>query len=450
MQTKLFNNEAEQCLLGCILMGSKELEPLEDIFSNLDINDFYVEENRKIFATMKMLFNRGKDIDFVTISEVVGDDIRIEYLTNLCNIVPSIYSYPTYLKILKNYSKLRDLQQITLDIQNSINSKATANEVQATLEKKVNDLSESEIVGKVEHISVAANAYKERIRKTINGEYTQFGMPTGYPVLDKTLWGLQPSDLVILGARAGVGKTAFALNIINSASILKNKVGLFFSLEMPNSQIVNRLISIHTGIDNYALRSGKNINFKTIEQTVNKINESKFYIEDTSNLTVADMIIKSKQIKRKYGLDYIVIDYLQFIKPSNKNANRFQAVGEIARDLKVLARTLNVPVIALCQLNRALDNEDRQPTLADLRESGEIENNADLIMFLHSDKKTKCDDVRPMELIIGKHRNGALKAIRFNYKGATFKFTELEKQESKKEKTTQVALEPIDEDELPF
>jgi len=453
--SSLSNIEAEQCILGILLIDDGEREATEEIFTQLSVDDFYSSENKNIFLVAKQLFNKGVNIDIVSMIEAVERQLEpaqvsntVQLLTDFTNIVPSVVNYSYYLKIIKDYSSLRKIEnscQLGLDL---VKSGKNANSVSSILQEKLLEISEGEILNDCEQVSACAEEAFDRMKKRANGEYDEFGLETGFPCLDKCLWGLQKSDLIIVAARAGVGKTAFALNVINHSAVNKKKKVAFFSLEMPKRQIIDRLFSLGLELPNYKIKTGQlDDKFKDAENFKEKLKESGFFIDDDSNNTVQGMTLKAKRMQRRSGLDLVVVDYLQFIKPQERSGNRFQDVGEIARGLKGMARTLNVPVVALCQLNRQLDNDNREPTLADLRESGEIENNADIVMFLNS-KSGRAAEIKDIDLIIGKHRNGQLKSIRMTYRGECFMFTEKDKLPAKK--TEQMELTPIDEDSLPF
>lgn len=450
--SQLSNLDAEQSILGCLLIDSGDCEATEEICTTLAATDFYFESTKKIFQIIKRLFDKGVKIDLVTTTETAQrqgeDDSILNQLLSLANLVPSSANYQYYLKIVKDYSNLRKTENICHLGEELVKSGKNADSVISVMQDELSKITEGSLIAECEPIADAAESTFERIKKRANGQYDEFGLETGFKCLDRCLWGLQKSDLVIVAARAGVGKTAFALNVISHAGLEDKKKVAFFSLEMPKNQITERLFSINTEISNSDLKAGRVTNkFKAVEQVKKNLQDSKIFIDDQSNNTVQSMLLKAKRLKRKEGLDLVVIDYLQFIKPQEKSGNRFQDVGEIARGLKSMARELNVPVIALCQLNRQLDNEDREPTLADLRESGEIENNADIVMFLNR-KSGRAEEVKDIDLIIGKFRNGALRTIRMTYKGDCFKFAEKEK--APKQKVEQIELDPIEDDGLPF
>lgn len=464
MQIKDFYNEqAEKELLACVMIdydkNVKNPVIAEDIMAKIKDTDFYCTKYRQVYIMMQKLFRAGKEINIVTLWELLErleeQPVKMEELVEITNkLLPTNTNYQTLIDILKENTRLRKLKNLADQFGEKLNSKSTSLNILKQMQNELNDIEETETENiEVEHASVSSKKELERIDRIIMGEHDDFGLPTGFPVLDKTLWGLQKSDLIILGARAGIGKTAFAINVLNHCANELKKKCIFFSLEMPKNQIIQRFYSLMGGIDNYDIKKGKPLGDKPglLKGIDEKIQDGGLFIDDSSNNTVASMTIKAKRFQRKNGLDLVVIDYLQFIKPATKTGNRFQDVGDIARDLKVMARQLNVPVIALCQLNRALDNEKRQPTLADLRESGEIENNADIIMFLHStDGKFK--EKRNIDLIIGKFRSGQMRAVKMEYEGKCFKFNELDKVETPKPQQTSFGnLIPLPNDEdLPF
>lgn len=448
------NLDAEMCILGILLIDNGDREATEEIFAQLQADDFYYSNNKKMFLYMKLLFDKGIDIDFVSVSDLLTrkeeQNEAVNLLCKCSSIVPSSANYAYYIKIIKDYSSKRKIENACNLGLELVKSDKNASISSSIIQEKLLEISEGEILNDCEQVSQSAEDAFARMVNRANGNFDEFGLETGFPLLDKCLWGLQKSDLIIVAARAGVGKTAFALNVINHSAIENKKKIAFFSLEMPKSQILDRLYSLGVELPNYKLKMGQfDRKFKDIEAFKDKLKESGLYLDDDSNNTVQSMTLKAKRMQRKSGLDLVVIDYLQFIKPQEKTGNRFQDVGEIARGLKSMARTLNIPVIALCQLNRQLDNDNREPTLADLRESGEIENNADIVMFLNS-KSGRAADVKDIDLIIGKFRNGQMKSIRMTYRGECFKFSEKEKVQAKKVEQKEMELTPIEDDSLPF
>lgn len=461
MQTdkKFYNQQAEKEMLACVLVDNVANPVVtEDIMVKVKIDDFFCNEYKIVYTMMQKLFRAGKEINIVTLWELLDrldpQPLKMEELVALADkVLPNNSNYQTIIDILKENTRLRRLKSLAEQFDEKLKTKDSSVNILKSMQGELADLEESEIVNfDVEHAKESSKLEIERIDQVIMGKHDDFGLPTGFPVLDKTLWGLQKSDLIILGARAGVGKTAFALNVLNHCANDLKKNCLFFSLEMPKKQIIQRLFSLIGEIDNYDIKKAKPLGQKPelLKKVAEKIENGSLYIDDVSKNTVASMSIKAKRFQRKQGLDLVVIDYLQFITPNHRTGNRFQDVGDIARDLKVMARQLNVPVIALCQLSRNLDNEKRTPTLADLRESGEIENNADIIMFLHS-TDSKFNEKRNIDLIIGKNRSGQMRAVKMEYEGKCFKFRELEKESKAPPKQTSMELTPIEDDgSLPF
>lgn len=450
MPTKLMNLDAEASILSCVLIDGDQKEVTEEIMTALTVDDFESVENKNLFLTMKKLFDKGLNIDFVSVADLLERNNKmdkvggIETLTTISNLLPSNLNYKYYLQMLKDYSKLRALNKLTKDAAALIEEGKNAETVKKEIEQGLERMQESSNQKTVRHIEGQASEILAHIKDIKNGKPDDFGIATGFSTLDRMLWGLQKSELYIIAARAGAGKTAFAIDILNHTA--KHKKVLFFSQEMSEREILHRLYAYETQIPLSAIRKAKGLSEKdliSLDQALKEFQKGKFFIDDSSS-TVPEMTLKAKRLQRKQGLDLVVIDYLQFVKPTNKTGNRTQEVGDIARELKRMSRTLDVPVIALCQLNRQLDNEDREPTLADLRESGEIENNADVVMFL-TNVGAKFDAVRKMELTIAKHRNGALAKIRYEFKGDTFTFAELH---SEKKQTPD--LIPIKQEELPF
>lgn len=457
MQTKFSSINTEKELLSCIMIDDKKNPVVtEDIMAKLNIDDFSDNKYKLVFANMQKLFKNGKEINYITLNELIerteNPPVDVKFLIELTNNVLSKNTdYQNFIDVLKEYSRLRKLQIASGEFESEISNKKPSKTILKEMQNRLSNIEESELENNdVEQISNASQKELERIGNIIKGDYDDFGLPTGFKVLDKTLWGLQPSDLVIVGARAGVGKTAFAINILNHDANILKKNCIFFSLEMPRNQIVQRFYSLMGNFDNYDIKKAKPLQDQKqkLLEIHEKLKTGGLYIDDTSNNTVASMMLKAKRFQRKNGLDLVIIDYLQFIKPLNKTGNRFQDVGDIARELKVMARQLNVPVVALCQLSRALDTEKRAPTLADLRESGEIENNADVIMFLHSND-SKFNSKRNIDVIIGKFRSGQMRTVKMEYEGKYFKFKEMEKEEPPKVEQTNM-LQPIDDDDLPF
>ena len=453
--SELFNIEAEKSVLSLILLDAGKGDTSDTIFSEIELNDFYLVTHRIIFTAMKALYLKGVDVDLIAVCELlksegsldtVGGLVYIADISTFCLATPF---FEHHIKIIKNFSKLRLLQAAGQSIVNLALGGQSAESSLIEAERLISDISEQNIKNDIKHIGEVNKAEIERLKSVMSGKYDRFGLETGFAVLDKTLWGLQKSDMITIAARPGVGKTAFALNVLNHIAVKQKKRCIFFSLEMPKEQIIQRLYSINGGIDSFSIKSGQGLNEKRNElnDVAGIIAESGLYIDDKSNITVSEMLAKARRLKRKSGLDLIVIDYLQFVRPCRVLSSRANEVGEIARDIKNLARQLDIPVIVLAQVNRDNDKNDRLPVLADLRESGEIESNSDIVMFLHrrGDKEAA---VVNTDLIIGKFRNGQMKNISFTYTGNIFKFEEISANK-RSQQSAQITLTPVG-GSLPF
>ncbi len=438
MQTKeLYSLEAEMSILGSILIAPDDVEMLEDIFSQLKATDFGVTKNAIIFSNMLSLFNKSIGLDFVTMSETLGRGGLIEsiggleYLVNLTSFTPSASNYKHYMSTIKDYSNIRKVKGLVDNLNKRIESGSNSSSLNSVVESYLNDIVDDNSTSTVKHIGGSAKAELEAIKGRIAGTLDNFGLETGFKVLDEVLNGLQKSDLIVIGARPGVGKTALAVNILDHVANTNKKQALFFSLEMAEGQIVNRILSLSGKINNHDLKRG-NIDIDKVEKLIQRMEDGNLSIDDNSTNTVSQMSIKAKQHQRKHGLDLVVVDYLQFVQPDNRSGNKWVDIGEIAKGLKIMAKQLNVPVIALAQVNRSIDNEERMPRLSDLSDSAEIEKNADIVMFLHPDSKSRdSDPVRQIDLYISKFRNGAKRAVRMNYIGSQFRFEEIDKPKPK-------------------
>lgn len=434
----LYNLEAEMMIIGCLFIDEGKGDVSDRIISEIKENDFKSEANKILFSTAKILYNKGVSIDPVTIAESLeragnmGEIGGIKYICDITSLCFSNANYQHYLDILKDLSGLRQLQEAGKTIDALAGSGKTKAAVMSEAERLITAIAEESINNDIEHIEEASKVEIERLKRVMDGVYDDFGIGTGYQTLDRVLWGLQKSDMITIAARPGVGKSAFALNVAKAAAVDQKKKVIFFSLEMPKTQQIQRLYSLISGIESYTLKSGKGLKEQRNELNIaaQAIKESGLYIDDQSNLTVSEMLAKARRFKRKCGLDLVIVDYLQFVKPGRILNNRANEVGEIARDIKNMARQLNVPVVVLAQLNREQDVSDRLPVLRDLRESGEIENNSDIVIFLHS-RSGKDIPVKNIDLIIGKFRNGQMKNIAFTYTGNLFKFEEVQTADNK-------------------
>ena len=414
------NIDAEQSVIGSMFLTKKALEKgLE----NLNEESFYLDSHKKIFAAIQELYNNNKSIDLTTVVEVlnihgwlkqVGD---IEYITEVIESVPTAANIDEYIKIVEDKYILRKLiDEATSIITESYNASGDINEVIETAEKKIFDVSKnirSTEFKTIAEVLVKTQSDLEKLAST-KGDIT--GIPTGYYELDKITSGFHPHELIIIAARPGMGKTAIALNMVNNIAINAKKSVALFNMEMGAEQLAMRMLASVGQIDSGKLKTGnlEHSDWKRINEAVSRLSGSRIFIDDTAGITVNEIRAKCRRLAASpSGLDIVVIDYLTLIQGNSKSgANRQQEVSDISRALKTMAMELDVPVIALSQLSRGIEQRtDKKPMLSDLRESGAIEQDADIVAFLHCSDEEREKENSLMEFVIRKHRNGPLKDI---------------------------------------
>ena len=411
------NIEAEQAVLGAILLDKDALITVVDILAP---DDFYRSNHQLIYKTMIELSEIGEPIDLITITanlqnkKILNEAGGVGYLTDLANAVPTAANVEYYAKIVEEKSILRRLIRAATEIASTgYAGSENVQEVISDAEKRILELSQKKHHDHFIPIKDVLIETLDRIEflHSNKGEIT--GVPSGFTDLDKMTSGFQKSDLIILAARPSVGKTAFALNVAQNVAARAKKTVAIFSLEMAASQLVQRMISSEGNIDGYKLRTGQmdENDWKKLTMAMTTLSEAPIYIDDTPGITVYDIRAKARKLKAEAGLGLILIDYLQLIHGRGKSDNRQQEISEISRMLKGIARELDVPVIALSQLSRAVEQrQDKRPMLSDIRESGSIEQDADIVAFLYRDdyydQESEKKDI--IEIIIGKQRNGAV------------------------------------------
>ena len=432
------NLDAEQALLGCMLIDN---EILAEILEQLDKNDFYQESHQYILSAMKMVFAERKPVDIVTLCDRLDGDNNLEkaggisYVSELAQITPSAANYKYYFDIVKRDSVNRSLIRASRDIIDFAKSGGdTVSSVQFAEEKiyavsRTNDTSTMKDIREGSGI----DAVLDKFEKLAKDKDAFRGVITGFTRLDKLTNGLQKSDLIVLAARPGMGKTSLSMNIVENAAIGSGAVCAVFSLEMPEVQIIQRLMCSLANVSMSDALSGKLTanDWKKLVKASEKLRRSKIHIDDSSRVTPAEILSKCRRIKSKNNgqLDLVMIDYIQLMSSGKKSGeeNRTQEVAAITRELKIMAKELDVPVIALSQLRRIQAGE---PQLSDLRESGAIEQDADIVMFINRPDVNATDEdiakkhiVKGMaDLIVAKHRNGCLDRIRLRFKGELTKF----------------------------
>ena len=432
--------EAEQSVVGAMLMDKDAITTASEIVSG---QDFYQSAYGVIFDSMVELFNEGKPVDLITLQErlkekdVPAEIASLEFVRDLVTAVPTSANVKYYAEIVADKAMMRRLIKLNEEIANTCYAgKESLEAVLEKTEKSVFDLLQRRNTGEYVPIKQVVLNALEKIEKASKSKGTVTGIPTGFIDLDYKLSGLQPSDLVLVAARPSMGKTAFVLNIAQYMAFKKDKCVAIFSLEMSKEQLVNRLFSLESQVDAQALRTGnmKDSDWEKLIEGAGIIGKSKMIIDDTPGISVSELRSKCRKYKLEHGLDIIIIDYLQLMTGSvgKSSESRQQEISEISRSLKGLARELNVPVVALSQLSRAVESRpDKRPMLSDLRESGAIKQDADVVMFIYRDEYYNKDSEykKQAEIIIAKQRNGPVGTVHLAWLGEYTKFANLSRQE---------------------
>lgn len=432
--------EAEQSVVGAMLMDKDAILSAAEIICG---QDFYQTAYGVIFDSMVELFNEGKPVDLITLQErlkekdVPPEIASLEFVRDLVSAVPTSANVKYYAQIVADKAMLRRLIKLNDEINNTCYAgKEPLEAVLEKTEKSVFDLLQKRNTGEYVPIKQIVLNALDRIEKASKSKGTVTGIPTGFIDLDYKLFGLQPADLILVAARPSMGKTAFVLNIAQYVAFKKDKCAAIFSLEMSKEQLVNRLFSLESQVDAQALRTGnmKDSDWEKLIEGAGIIGKSNLIIDDTPGISVSELRSKCRKYKLEHGLDIIIIDYLQLMSGSvgGRSESRQQEISEISRSLKALARELNVPVIALSQLSRAVESRpDKRPMLSDLRESGAIEQDADVVMFIYRDEYYNKDSEfkKQAEIIIAKQRNGPVGTVHLAWLGEYTKFANLSRQE---------------------
>jgi replicative DNA helicase len=425
--------EAEMALLGSIMLRTEAMHEIVDVINS---GSFYSERNRIIYETMLELFKRGEPIDLLSLSSRLKEKNSIDrvggnsYLTELVHSVPSSANIKHYGDIVHKKRMMRDLIEASEFIcQLGFEEAEELEYILDKAEKRIYDVTNVSGAHKFIELKDTLTEAWERLDKLHNSKGEMRGVPSGFIELDNLLAGFQKSDLIILAARPSVGKTSLALDIARQAAINHNVPVGIFSLEMSSQQLVDRMLSSQANVDAWKLRTGRlteESDFASIRQSLDKLATAPIFIDDQPGNNILKMRSVARRLKREKGLGLIVVDYLQLMIPTGARAtdSMVQQVTEISRSLKNLARELDVPVIALSQLSRAVEQRGGKPRLSDLRDSGSIEQDADVVMFIHREDKFKEQSERTniAEILIEKHRNGPTGKVDlyFNEKKSTF------------------------------
>jgi replicative DNA helicase len=411
------SDEAERSVLGAVLLDNRQFHQAQEV---LTAGAFYSMRHRKIFQAMETLMNEGSALDLVTVNARLEQSRNLEasggpaYLASLVDGVPRSANVEHYAKIVREKAILRELIQSAQRIlQSALKPEGSTDDVLDEAERAIFRVAEDRLRTGFLPLKTIAERSLKTIEELTERREMVTGIPSGFLQLDEMTAGLQPSDLVILAARPGMGKTTLALNIAESASMRHGKRVGVFSLEMSHHQLFFRMLCSDARVDAHRLRTGR-INkedWQRIIKSFGTLSDAAIYIDDTPGISIVEMRAKSRRLALEHGIDLLIVDYLQLMRGRTSFESRQQEISEISRSLKELAKELNIPVVALSQLSRAPEQRtgDRRPQLSDLRESGAIEQDADVVLFLFREelyKKNDPDLRGKAELIIGKQRNG--------------------------------------------
>lgn len=432
--------EAEQSVIGAMLMDKDAILTASELISG---QDFYQSAYGVIFDSMVELFNEGKPVDLVTLQDrlkekdVPPEITSLEFVRDLVTAVPTSANVKYYAQIVADKSMMRRLIKLNDEISNAcyVGNEPLPAILEMT-ERSVFELLQKRNLGDYTPIKQVVLNALDRIEKASKNKGNVTGIPTGFNDLDYKLSGLQPSDLILVAARPSMGKTAFVLNIAQYVAFKREKGVAVFSLEMSKEQLVNRLFSLESQVDSQALRTGnlKDSDWEKLIEGAGIIGKSNLIIDDTPGISVSELRSKCRKYKLEHDIQLIIIDYLQLMTGSvgRHSESRQQEISDISRSLKALARELNVPVVALSQLSRAVESRpDKRPMLSDLRESGAIEQDADVVMFIYRDEYYNKDSEfkKQAEIIIAKQRNGPVGTVHLAWLADYTKFANLSRQE---------------------
>jgi len=431
------NLEAEQSVLGAMLLDRDAISAVQNL---LRPEDFYSDKHQQLFQVMVDLHDRGEPVDVVTVSSELKKSDLLEqigggpYLAYLMNMVPTTTNVEAYALIVEQKAVLRRLQRAARKIQEDAYTAEDLDSVLSQAEQAIFEVTQRKTARGYEHVREALMTAFEHIEFLYAHKGQPTGVPTGFAALDRMTNGLQPSDLIIVAARPSMGKTAFCLNLARNAAVAGVTVG-FFSLEMSREQLAMRLLSAEAAVDQHRLRNGEldDEHWGRLTNGLAKLSGAPIYIDDTPNLGLVEMRSRARRLLAEHELGLMIIDYMQLMslpERRNKQGNRQEEISEISRSLKQLARELKVPIIALSQLSRAVESRnDKRPMLSDLRESGAIEQDADLVTFLYRDDYYENDSEKKnvCEVILAKQRNGPVGSVELAFIKEIGKFFDLDR-----------------------
>ena len=442
-----YNMQAEQSVLGAALMDETILNRL---ITEMDPDMFYSEQNRAVYEEMRRLFSESEAVDVITLVDSLAqngvfkgaDDAKV-YITRIAETVPAISNVDSYIKIVKEKYQTRRLIEAARDILQQSSEESDSDLLLESAEQKLYDIRNGQDRSGVKTIQESILEVIDTMQKLSGADRDKFaGIPTGFNYLDNILTGLGRSDLIILAARPGMGKTSFALNIATRVAMQQKVPVAIFSLEMTKEQLTNRILSAEAGIDSQAFRTGalRAEDWEYLAMATEKLHDAPIYMDDTSGITITEMKAKIRRVNQdptRPNVGLIVIDYLQLMTTGQRTENRVQEISSITRNLKIMAKEMNVPIIALSQLSRAVEkqgnNSSHRPQLSDLRDSGSIEQDADCVLFLYRDSYYASQnpdggevDADTAECIVAKNRHGETSTVPLGWDGAHTRFMDVD------------------------
>lgn len=437
LRTPPRNIDAEKALLGAVILKP---DALHDIVSTVYPESFYAEKHRLIYESISQIFSNGDPIDVVTLVSKLRGNNNLDrvggatYLTELIETVPAAGNAHYYAELVAGKSALRNLIYAAEEIAEiGYSDPESIDTALDQAEKKIFHATQSPSAQKFKTIGSSLSEAWERFEYLNANQDERRGVQSGFTALDNLLAGFQKSDLIILAARPSMGKTTFALDVARNAALKFGASVGIFSLEMSDQQLVDRMLAAEAGVDSWKLRTGRLSNdqeFAAVQEAMAKLSNAQIHIDDQAGNNILKMRSAARRLKNEHGLDLLIVDYLQLMSPTATKASdsMVQQVTEISRSLKILARDLEVPVIALSQLSRAVEQRGGKPRLSDLRDSGSIEQDADVVMFIHREDKINKESDRPniAEILVEKHRNGPVGSAELYFDGKHVRFLNLD------------------------
>ena len=427
-----FSREAEQSVIGAMILDT---QCIPDAVNICKADDFYIDRNKELFSTVMELYNLGRPIDIVTIKEQLTLRGSLEkvgglnFVMETLNLVPTTRNIKHYAQIVAEKSVLRKMIRLSDGIADQCyRGEDDVESIVGSAEQAIIDLSQERSSRGPVHIRQYLGESVEALAELSDAKEPVTGVPTGFIDVDKRTAGLHGSELILIAARPGMGKTSFALNIAQNAAVNSKTTVAIFNLEMPGIQLANRMLSSEAMVSSEALKKGniRDEDWEKIGEAVDVLSKANIYIDDTSNITVSEIGARCRKLKMEKNLGLVVIDYIQLMSSSRKGVSREQEIAEISRSLKIMAKDLNIPVIALSQLSRAVEKRDvKEPVLSDLRESGSIEQDADMVMFLYREGyyNEEAEEPNRTKCIFAKHRNGETGYEQLTWLGEFTKFS---------------------------